>query len=427
MADTLTGTEAEALELDARDEFSSRRDEFELLPYDGGYPTIAYFAGNSLGLQPKVVKSRLLEELDDWARVGVEGHTEARRPWLGYHAHLREPAARLVGAKPQEVVMMNTLTVNLHLMMVSFYRPTAERYAIVIEDSAFPSDSYAVRSQAALHGFDPDVAVIRLRPREGENNLRSEDVVEYLNEHGAKVALVLLGAVNYYSGELMDLAAITAAGHEAGAVVGFDLAHAAGNVPLHLHEWGVDWAAWCTYKYLNSGPGSTAGAYVHERHLADGSLPKFHGWWSTKPEVRFEMDRVVDEPASADSWSVSNPSILAMAPVLASLEMFDEVGMETLRAKSKRLTAYLEEMLRALCQDRPIEVITPADPDQRGSQLSVRVTSEPADSLAHRLRHEYGVIADARRPDVIRLAPIAMYSTFHDCWRAATALRDATA
>lgn len=415
-------TEAAADALDRDDPGVSRRKEFHLLPYDGAYPQIAYFAGNSLGLQPRSVGPRLQEELDDWARLGVEGHTEARRPWVSYHERLREPAARLVGALPQEVVMMNTLTVNLHLLMVSFYRPTDERHLIVIEDSAFPSDSYAVRSQAALHGYDPDEAVVRLRPRDGEHTLRTDDIVDLLERDGSRVALVLLGGVNYYTGELVDIEKITAAAHSAGAIMGVDLAHAAGNVPLRLHEWGVDWAAWCTYKYLNSAPGAIAGAYVHERHLGDRSLPKLHGWWSTDSTTRFAMEPVVDEPATADSWALSNPPIMAMAPVLASLEMFDEVGMDALRAKSVRLTGYLERLLDLACDARPMHVITPRDAKRRGAQLSVQLDDIDVDALTKALRHEHGVIADARRPDVIRLAPVPMYSTFHDCWRAATAL-----
>ncbi len=341
---------------------------------------------------------------------------------MSYHELLRDSAARLVGATPAEVVVMNSLTVNLHLMMVSFYRPTPERPAIVIEDTAFPSDSYAVRSQAAFHGYDPDEAVIRLRPRPGEAALRTEDVVAALEVAGERVAMVLLGAVNYYSGELLDIETITRAGHAAGAVVGWDLAHAAGNVPLRMHDWGVDWAAWCSYKYLNSGPGSLAGAFVHERHLADRSLPKFAGWWSTDPATRFRMGPVVESVDTADSWQLSNPPILALAPVLASLELFDEVGLAALRARSVRLTGYLEALLDAVCALAPVEIITPREPERRGAQLSVRVVGTPAATVSERLRREHGVFADARQPDVIRLAPAPMYTTFHDCWRAATAL-----
>ncbi|ONH31051.1 kynureninase [Pseudofrankia asymbiotica] len=414
------GHERHALELDAGDPLPTRRAEFHIPPHGGG--EAAYFAGNSLGLQPRALRARLGEELDDWAGLAVEGHLEGRRPWFSYHELLRGPAARLVGALPREVVVMNSLTVNLHLLMVSFYRPTPERHTILIEDAAFPSDSYAVRSQAAFHGYDPDEAVIRLMPREGEAALRSEDVVAYLAEHGHKVALVLLGAVNYYSGELLDVAAITAAGHAAGAAVGWDLAHAAGNVELRLHDAGADWAAWCSYKYLNAGPGSLAGAFVHERHLADRSLPKLAGWWSTDPATRFQMAPAVSPVDSADAWQLSNPPILSMAAVLLSLEMFDQTGMPALRAKSLRLTAYLEALLDEVCAGRPARIVTPREPGRRGAQLSVRVHGRDVGPLTERLRREHGVFVDARRPDVLRLAPAPLYSTFHDCWRAAAAL-----
>jgi kynureninase len=421
---TILPGERQALELDAADPLPTRRAEFCVPPFAGATGEAAYLAGNSLGLQPRALRARLGTELDDWARLGVEGHTRAQRPWLPYHELLREPAARLVGARPREVVVMNSLTINLHLLMVSFYRPTQRRHAIVIEDSAFPSDSYAVRSQAAFHGFDPGEAVVRLAPRAGEAALRTEDVVAYLAEHGSRVALVLLGAVNYFTGELFDIDAITAAGRAAGAVVGWDLAHAAGNVPLRLHDSGADWAAWCSYKYLNAGPGSLAGAFVHERHLADRGLPKFAGWWSTDPRTRFEMAPAVTPVDTADSWQVSNPPILAMAPVLVSLEMFGQTGMEALRAKSVRLTGYLESLLDEVCAARPaeVDVITPRDAGRRGAQLSVRISGRDVGPLTERLRAEFGVFGDARRPDVIRLAPAPMYNTFHDCWRAATAL-----
>ena len=416
-------SEPGARALDDGDAEHSRRGEFLIPPAQGGpYPAAAYLAGNSLGLQSREIRMRLDEVLREWHSWAVEGHTEAQRPWVSYHALLREPAATLVGALPAEVVSMNSLTVNLHLMMISFYRPTPERHVIVIEDTTFPSDSYAVRSQAALHGFDPDTAVVRLTPRAGEHGLRSEDVVAFLEREGHRVALVLLGAVNYYSGEHLDMESITRAGRAAGANVGWDLAHAAGNVPMRLHDWGVDWAAWCTYKYLNSGPGSIAGAFVHERHLADRSLPKLAGWWSTDPDTRFLMRPTVDPVDSADSWQLSNPPIFAMAPVLASLEMFAEVGMDNLRARSIRLTGYLESLLDELIGGRPIRIITPRDPARRGTQLSVQLQEAPVREVCRRMRREHGVVADAREPDVIRLAPAPLYVTYHDCWRAAHAL-----
>jgi kynureninase len=415
-------SEDDARARDVADELPTLRDRFHVPPHGDG--EAAYFAGNSLGLQPKALRARLEQELDDWARLGVEGHGEAVRPWVSYHELLRDPAARLVGALPSEVVVMNSLTVNLHLMMVSFYRPSAGRFKILIEDSAFPSDSYAVRSQAAFHGYRPDDAVVRLKPREGEAGLRSADVVTYLERHGQDIAMVLLGAVNYYSGEYLDIAAITAAGRGAGAVVGWDLAHAAGNVTTRLHDWDVDWAAWCSYKYLNSGPGAVAGAFVHGRHLADRTLPKLAGWWSTDPATRFDMGPVVTPVDTADSWQLSNPPILAMAPVLVSLEMFDQVGMDALRAKSVRLTGYLEQLLDEIADGRPFDVITPRDPARRGAQLSVRVHGLDAGKVSGALRRDFGVYADARQPDVIRLAPAPMYCTYHDCWRAARALAE---
>jgi kynureninase len=422
LTDVTDATERQALDLDAADPLPTRREEFCVPPFAGPAggaggagraAEAAYLAGNSLGLQPKALRERIGAELDDWARLGVEGHTRARRPWLPYHELLREPAAALVGARPAEVVVMNSLTVNLHLMMVSFYRPTPRRHAILIEDSAFPSDSYAVRSQAAFHGYDPAEAVVRLAPG---------DVLPYLRASGDRVALVLLGAVNYLTGELLDMDAITAAGRAAGAVVGWDLAHAAGNVPLRLHDTGADWAAWCSYKYLNAGPGSLAGVFVHERHLADRSLPKFAGWWSTDPRTRFEMAPALTPVDTADSWQVSNPPILAMAPVLVSLEMFGQTGMEALRARSVRLTGYLESLLDSGLAGRSARVITPRDPARRGAQLSVRVSGGDVGPVSERLREEFGVYTDTRRPDVIRMAPTPMYNTFHDCWRAAMAL-----
>ncbi|MFC4053235.1 kynureninase [Actinomadura syzygii] len=412
--------EEEARRLDAADPLPTLRGEFHVPPAPGGpHAEAAYFAGNSLGLQPRRAADLLREELDDWARLAVEAHTRGRRPWVAYHEPLREPAARLVGALPHEVVAMNSLTVNLHLLMASFYRPAGSRTRIVIEDAAFPSDSYAVASQAVHHGLDPAGTVVRLRPRPGEDVLRTEDVLAYLEREGGTVALVLLGGVNYLTGQLMDIPAITKAGRAAGAVVGWDLAHAAGNVPLRLHDWDVDFAAWCTYKYLNGGPGAVAGCFVHERHVRDASVPKLSGWWGTDPSVRFRMDPDIAPPASADAWQLSNPPILALAPVLASLEIFDRVGMDALRAKSERLTGYLASRLAPVAG---VEIVTPSDPAARGAQLSLRVPD--AGGLTRRLAEAHGVIADAREPDIVRLAPVPLYCTFHDCHRAAEALAD---
>jgi kynureninase len=417
----LIASEDEAYQLD--EALPGHREQFHVPPADGGqYAEAAYLAGNSLGLQPKATRAELTEDLADWSRFGVEGHHAALRPWFGYHQLLTEPAARLVGALPDETVVMNSLTVNLHLLMVSFYRPQGRRTHIVIEDSAFPSDSYAVRSHVRFRGLDPDEAVIRLRPRSGEDCLRTEDVVDFLDRQGHTVALVLLGGVNYLTGELMDIPAITAAGHAAGATVGWDLAHAAGNVPLHLHDWNVDFAAWCSYKYLNSGPGALSGVFIHERHVADRTLHRFEGWWSTDATTRFLMEPVSSPPATADAWAISNPPVLAMGPVRTSLEIFDTVGMAALRKRSEKLTGYLEGLLDEVTAARPLTVITPRDPQRRGAQLSLRVADTTAADLARTLRHEHGVIADAREPDIIRLAPVPLYSTFHDCWRVADAL-----
>jgi len=421
--------EAGALARDAAD--PGHRDLFHIPPWNGrpadvpDIPDVAYFAGNSLGLQPKATADELDDELSAWQQLAVEGHLEAVRPWFSYHEPLAGPAARLVGALPSEVVAMNSLTVNLHLLMVSFYRPAGERTRVVIEDHAFPSDSYAVRSQARFHGLDPDATVVRLRPRHGEDCLRADDVADFLAGDGATVALVLLGGVNYLTGELLDIPAITAAARAAGAVVGWDLAHAVGNVPLDLHDWDVDFAAWCTYKYLNAGPGAVAGVFVHERHHPGGTdvpVPRLEGWWSTDAASRFEMAPVATPPASADAWQVSNPPILAMSPVRTSLELFDRVGIDTLRERSVRLTGYLEELLDDVIATRPVDAVTPRDPARRGAQLSLRLRTGGVDAVAARLRADFGVIADTRRPDIIRLAPAPLYSTYHDCWRATTAL-----
>jgi kynureninase len=416
----LAGEDA-AHELDRHD--PGWREQFHIPPASGGrYPLSAYFAGNSLGLLPRATGAEITEELAAWAQLGVEGHRHAARPWYSYHELLREPAARLVGGRPSETVVMNSLTVNLHLMMASFYRPQPGRSQILIEDLAFPSDSYAVRSQARWHGLDADATVVRLRPRAGEDCLRTADVVAYFEQHGAQVAVALFGGVNYLTGEVMDIPAITEAAHAAGFAIGWDLAHAAGNVPLRLHDWGVDFAAWCSYKYLNSGPGAVAGCFVHERHLGDRALPRLEGWWSTDPDTRFDMAPECRPPDSVDAWQISNPPILAMSPVRTSLAVFDAVGMPALRERSLRLTDYLLDRLDEVMPDRPLSVVTPRDPSRRGSQISVRLGTGRASTLSNKMRQRDGVVADAREPDIIRFAPTALYGTYHDCWRAADAL-----
>jgi kynureninase len=316
---------------------------------------------------------------------------------------------------------MNTLTVNLHLMLASFYRPTAERHQILIEDYAFPSDSYAVRSHARLRGYDPDEAILRLRPRAGEDVLRTEDVISVIEQQGPRIATLMLSGINYLTGELMDIAAITAAGRKAGIFVGWDLAHAAGNVPLSLHDWGVDFAAWCNYKYLNSGPGAVAAAFVHERHLADPDIQRLEGWYGNRLETRFDMAPVIDTPPTAEAWVLSTSPILAIAPIRASLEIFDSVGMPALRKRSLQLSDYLLSLLDDLATRAPLGIVTPREAARRGSQISIRLDTDVA-QFAKRMEENWGVIPDDRKPNIIRMAPIPLYTSFHDCWRGADAV-----
>jgi kynureninase len=395
-----------ALELDAKDELRSYRNEFHIPLQKNGEEHI-YMCGNSLGLQPKRTKEFLNQELDDWATFGVEGHFHAKNPWLPYHEFLAESYAKIVGAKSTEVVAMNTLTVNLHLMMVSFYRPTQKRHKIIIEGDAFPSDIYAVESQIKHHGFLPESSLIKLRPRDGESAIRTEDISAIIEREGDEIALIMLGGVNYYTGQVFDFEKITKIAHNKGINVGFDLAHAAGNIKLELHKWGVDFAVWCSYKYLNSGPGSVAGAFVHEKHH-NTNLPRFAGWWGHNKEERFKMPDKFNPITSAEGWQLSNPPILSLAAIRASLSIFDEVGMDKLVSKSKKLTDYLVFLLNSIESDR-IEIITP---EERGCQLSIRVKNGDKklfDSITIK-----GVIADWREPDVIRVAPIPLYNSFQD-------------
>jgi kynureninase len=398
-----------------------RREEF-LVPAPPGSPggEWAYFAGNSLGLQPKAARAAVETELEAWADLGVEAWLEAPEPWLTAADAIRVPLGRIVGASSDEVVVMHSLTVNLHLLMASFYRPSGERTRIVIEDAVFPSDGYAVAAQAAHHGLDPAATVVRLRPRGGEAALRTSDVVEAIEREGPRLALVLLGGVNYLSGEVVDMAAVAAAGRRAGAVVGLDLAHAAGNVPLALHDWDVDFAVWCHYKYLNGGPGAPGGAFVHARHGAGAPLGRLAGWWGNDPATRFRMERAFAPRTGAAGWQVSTPAVLAHAPVHAALRQFDAVGCANLRARSVRLTGYLEALLDEVARDRALVQLTPREPERRGCQLSVQVPD--AAGTARRLRAEHGVICDVREPDVLRFAPVPLYSTYGDCLRAAAGL-----
>jgi kynureninase len=434
--------------MDTTDPLKCFREKFFIPKQDNGTDVI-YFTGNSLGLQPKTTSAYVEQELRDWERLAVEGHLHAKNPWLPYHEFLTEQMARVVGAQPIETVVMNSLTVNLHLMMVSFYRPTETRNKIVIEKGAFPSDQYAVESQIDFHlrsvrrpafrrpvvGLEHDGVtkppeggtpyaredwLIELSPREGESTLRTEDIVETIETHGDGIALVMLGGVNYYTGQAFDMKAITEAGHRVGAVVGFDLAHAAGNLELHLHDWDVDFAVWCSYKYLNAGPGAVAGAFIHERHARAFDLPRFAGWWGHDKSTRFLMGPEFHPMQGAEGWQISNPPILQMAALRASLEIFDEAGMSKLRAKSEKLTGYLEFLLGQIENER-ISVITPSDASQRGCQLSIRV--KDADRSLFDAITSQGVSTDWREPDVIRVAPVPLYNSFSDVFAFAALVR----
>ena len=398
-----------ASELDAKDELRSYRNEFHIPLQKNGEEHV-YMCGNSLGLQPKRTKEYLNQELEDWAIFGVEGHFHAKNPWMPYHEFLTESYAKMVGAKPAEVVAMNTLTVNLHLMMVSFYRPTEKRYKIIIEGDAFPSDIYAVESQIKHHGLSVETSLIKLTPRDGESAIRTEDIQTIIEREGEDIALVMLGGVNYYTGQVFDFEKITKLAHAKGINVGFDLAHAAGNIKLELHRWGVDFAVWCSYKYLNSGPGSVAAAFVHERHH-NSDLIRFAGWWGHNKEDRFKMPDEFNPIQSAEGWQLSNPPILSLAAIRASLSIFDEVGMDKLVAKSKDLTNYLLYLLNTIDTDR-IEIITP---EERGCQLSIRVKN--GNKKLFDIITEKGVIADWREPDVIRIAPVPLYNSFEDVFK----------
>ncbi|MCC6322001.1 MAG: kynureninase [Phycisphaerales bacterium] len=417
---SVNAAEAAALALDQADPLRAFREQFHIPRTPDGSAEVVYLCGNSLGLMPRATRDAVMQELDDWARLGVEGHFHARHPWFPAHEFCRETAARLVGARPHEVVMMNSLTVNLHLMMATFYRPTPDRYRIVIEDAAFPSDSYAVWSQAHWHGLDPSDAVVRLKPRHGEHALRTDDILETLERHGETIALVMLSGVNYLTGQVFDFAKITEAGHRLGAHVGWDLAHAAGNIPLSLHDWNADFACWCSYKYLNSGAGAVAGCFIHERHTRNTDLPRFAGWWGNDPKTRFKMGPEFVPIPTADAWSLSNPPVLALSPVRVSLGIFDLATMPALRTKSLALHAYLRTQVESL-RSPAIDLITPREDSAHGSQLSIAVKDRPRD-LFNALTQDH-VMCDFREPNVVRIAPVPLYNTFHDCWRFTEILR----
>ena len=397
-----------ALELDNKDPLLSYNDKFHFPVQENGNKHI-YLCGNSLGLQAKITESFVKQELDDWKELGVEGHFHAQNPWLPYHEFLSESYSKIVGSKKSEVIAMNTLSVNLHLMMVSFYRPNETKNKIIIEGDAFPSDIYAVESHMKHHGIDPSESLIKLRPREGEVIIRLEDIINVIEQNSESVSLIMLGGVNYYTGQLFDMKKITQVAHNHGILVGFDLAHAVGNVLLSLHDWNVDFAVWCSYKYLNSGPGSVAGAFIHERHH-NKNLERFAGWWGHDKESRFKMPDQFQPIQTAEGWQLSNPSILSLAAVRASLSLFDEVGMSQLITKSKNLTSYLVFLLNQIPTDR-INIITP---EQRGCQISISVKNGNKDLFNEITKR--GVIADWREPDVIRVAPVPLYNSYLDVY-----------
>jgi kynureninase len=402
-----------ACEMDARDPLAHFRDRFHIPKIPNGQECI-YLCGHSLGLQPKTVAAYVQQELRDWAELGVEGHFRGKHPWFTYHRLLTGQTAQLVGADSSEVVVMNSLTVNLHLMMTSFYRPTATRHKILMERGAFPSDQYALKSQIRFHGFEPASSLVELRPRTGEPCMREEDIDLLIDREGHSIAAILLGGVNYVTGQAFDIAGITAAGHEKGCIVGFDLAHAAGNIPLRLHDWGPDFAVWCSYKYLNGGPGCVGGCFVHQRHAHAWSLPRFAGWWGHDEKTRFKMGPDFHPMEGAEGWQLSNPPVLALAPLRASMDIFSEAGLDALRAKSVSLTGYLEFLLRKTLSSE-CSIITPAEETHRGAQLSIRLSRrgrEICDRLA-----AVGVISDWREPDILRVAPVPLYNSYADVFQ----------
>jgi kynureninase len=408
-----------AKQLDGRDPLKEVRNKFHI-PKDNNGKDWLYFTGNSLGLQPKVTADYIQQELKDWANLGVEGHFEAKNPWLHYHEYLTDNMAKIVGAKPKEVVVMNTLTTNLHLLMVSFYSPTKTKYKIVIESDAFPSDRYAVQSQLKFHGFSEN-DLIEWKPRRGEELLNIEDLETIIDKQGDEIAMLLIGGVNYYTGQFLDIKRIAEIGHSKNCIVGIDLAHGAGNIQPNLHDSGVDFAAWCTYKYLNSGPGSLAGLFVHERHADNKDLPRFAGWWNHNKETRFNMRMPFDVMEGAEGWQLSNPPILSMAAIKASLDLFEEVGMDALREKSEKLTGYFEFLINQIETDR-IRIITPKNPKERGCQLSIQVKN--ADKSLHQKLMDHHIITDWREPDVIRCAPVPMYNSFEDVYQMVSILKE---
>lgn len=404
-----------AQSLDAKDPLQTFKQEFIFPTYHE--KPIRYFTGNSLGLQPKNARKYILEELDDWGTFGVEGHFIARRPWYSYHENLTDMMAKIVGAKPIEVVVTHSLTTNLHLLLVSFFHPRGKRTKILCESKAFPSDQYALTSQVAFHQLEAS-NLVEISPRTGEFLLREEDIINKIYELGDELACVMIGGVNYYTGQLFDMKAITAAGHSVGAKVGFDLAHAAGNVSLSLHEWEVDFAAWCGYKYLNSSPGGVSGIFVHEKYATDSSLPRFTGWWGHDKSLRFQMEAGFQAIPGAEGWQLSNAPVLGMAAQLASLEIFERAGMDQIGEKRTLLTAYLEFIILAVSKQNiagcSFEIITPKDVEKRGSQLSILLHGKGKEVFESLTKQ--GVVADWREPNVIRIAAVPLYNSFEDCY-----------
>lgn len=404
-----------AKQADQQDPLAQFRERF-LIPQMNGKDSV-YFTGNSLGLQPKTTRAYIQQELDDWAAYGVEGHFHAKNPWFSYHEIFPEKVSKIVGALPEEVVVMNQLTVNLHLLMVSFYRPTKQRFKIICEAKAFPSDQYAIETQLKFHGYSLQDALVEIAPREGEHTMRTEDILTAIETHKDSLALVLFGGVNYYSGQVLDMKTITEATHKAGAIAGFDLAHAAGNIPLELHNWEVDFACWCSYKYMNSGPGGVAGAFVHQKHLGNKELPRFAGWWGHTKETRFLMQPGFDPIPTAEGWQLSNAPVLSMAAHKASIDIFDEAGMPGLVKKGRAMSGYLQFIINemnAAADQKVVEVITPANEAERGCQVSLLMLVRGKEIFKTLM--ERGVIADWREPNVIRIAPVPLYNRFEDVY-----------
>jgi kynureninase len=412
---------AQARKADAQDPLRAWRKEFHIPKHEG--KPVVYMTGNSLGLQPKGVKKALLAELNQWSTYGVEGHFKGDLPWMHYHKFLMEQTAKLVGARTNEVVVMNTLTTNLHLLMATFYRPTQQRYKIIMEGGAFPSDQYAMETQVRWHGHQPDQAIVEVHPRAGETHLRTEDILSTIAEHGKEAVMVMFGGVNYYTGQLYDMPTIARAAHAQGALAGFDLAHAAGNVPLQLHDWNIDFALWCSYKYLNSGPGGPSGVFIHERHATNTGLQRFGGWWGHDESERFQMRKGFKPMPTAEGWQLSNAQILSFAAHKVSLDMFAEVGMEALRAKSRLLYAFFDQLWAAwIPTDSGLRIITPTNPAERGCQVSI-LTGDNGRQIFQFLESR-GVLTDWREPNVIRCAPVPFYNSFEDVCRLVWLLRE---